>query len=114
MAFSPDGKYLISAGEDSEIKIWDLSNGQLLNDIKSHARTVYSLCFSNDATMLACGGLNKSVVVWESELLFKKKNTLFKSKVDYIGSYPTNSNSVLSLKFSTGNLLYASCLSGTR
>ena len=36
MAFSPDGRFLASAGEDGLIKLWDPASGQELRDIAAH------------------------------------------------------------------------------
>ena len=114
----------MSAGDDACIKIWDLSNGQLLNEVKSHSKTIYSLAFSKDGSMLASGGLDKTIRVWENETLFKKKSntttsSIFKmaAAVDncLLGNYPIeNISNILDLKFSTGNLLYSSVLSTNR
>lgn len=121
LTFSSDGKYLVSAGDDASIKIWDLSNGQLLNELKSHSKTIYSLAFSKDGSMLASGGIDKTIRVWENETLFRKKSntntsSLFKmaAAVDncLLGNYPIeNISNILDLKFSDGNLLYSSVLS---
>lgn len=91
--------------------MWDISNGQLLNEIKSHSNIIYCLAFSSDGAMLASSGLDAEIKVWDSETLFKKNtNSLFKSSHEVIGSYPTHASSVLNLKFCSGNLLLAACL----
>jgi len=118
LSFTKDGKYLVSGGEDCSIMVWDISNGQLLNEIRTHSKTIYSLAFSGDGAMLASSGLDACVKVWDSETLFKKgvgsSTSLLKANHEVIGSYPTNSSCVLTLKFSTGNLLLAACLHDVR
>ena len=114
LAFSSDGKYLLSGGDDTEIKIWDLSNGQLLNSVKNHNKTIYNLAFTDDGSILASGGLDGSIKVWETEVLLRKKtNSLFKMATECVGSYPVDNGNttILDLKFSKGNLLYTSVLS---
>ena len=65
--------------------------------------------------MFASGGLDKTVKVWESENILRKKTTsLFKIADECIGNYPVdNISSILDLKFSDGNLLYTSVLSNS-
>ena len=50
--------HFYSQGEDRHIKIWDLSSGAVLRDLKGHADTVFSLSFNMDGTMLASGKEN--------------------------------------------------------
>ena len=55
VTFSPDGKYLASAGVDRMVLIWDLSNGELVAQLKGHTDTVYSLCYSREGSVLTSG-----------------------------------------------------------
>ncbi|NEP44272.1 MAG: hypothetical protein F6K35_35635, partial [Okeania sp. SIO2H7] len=43
VAISPDGKTMASSGYDGTIKIWNFSNGQLLNTIDAHKDAIESL-----------------------------------------------------------------------
>lgn len=35
---SPDGRWIVSGSESGEVKIWDLSSGKLLQEIKTSKR----------------------------------------------------------------------------
>src|SRR5215216_330061 len=52
LAFSPDGKTLVSSGYDLFVKFWDVSSGRLLGQV-SMADTPNFLTFSPDETKLA-------------------------------------------------------------
>ena len=43
IAFSPDGKFLYSAGKDKQIKWWNLSSGVMINSIKAHNSDINQL-----------------------------------------------------------------------
>ncbi|MBK9006754.1 MAG: hypothetical protein IPM31_07135 [Anaerolineae bacterium] len=47
MAFSPDGLYLASAGQDCDIKLWDLGNGKLLHYFEETAVDAYEIGMSS-------------------------------------------------------------------
>jgi len=53
--FSPDGKYLASAGQDGFVRIWDISDGKLLSEYPKGNIFTRQIDFSPDGTMLAFG-----------------------------------------------------------
>ena len=42
-------------GLDGVILLWDISNGNMVSQMKDHTDTVYSLCFSRCGSVLASG-----------------------------------------------------------
>jgi WD40 repeat protein len=48
VAFSPDGKRIVSGGADRSIRVWDESNGAILAVLRDHSDYVNSVSFSPD------------------------------------------------------------------
>jgi WD40 repeat protein len=48
VAFSPDGKRIVSGGADRSIRVWDASNGAILAVLRDHSDYVNSVSFSPD------------------------------------------------------------------
>ena len=114
MSFSPDGTYLVSAGDDNRVLVWDIRNGRILKDLRGHTDTLYSVAFSKDGSMLVSGGLDNSIRVWNAETVLKTGNEGKSASDCLISAYSTKATSVLELHFSQGNLLLAAGLHETR
>jgi WD40 repeat protein len=66
LSFSGDGKTLASCGYDRVVKLWEVTTGKLLRDLKDHSDAVYGVCFSPDGKLLASGGADRAVKVWDT------------------------------------------------
>ncbi|MGO9806110.1 MAG: PDZ domain-containing protein, partial [Rhodomicrobium sp.] len=61
IAFTPDGRQLVSASEDKTIRVWDLASGKTVRTIRGesapgHAGKIYAMALSPDGKWLAAGG----------------------------------------------------------
>jgi WD40 repeat protein/serine/threonine protein kinase len=68
VAFSPDGRRLVTGGEANTVKIWDVQTGQLLRTIEGHKGEVYSVAFSpvGEGRLVASAGEDSTVKIWDS------------------------------------------------
>ena len=66
LAFSPDGKTLVSTGTGrSEINLWDVPSGQLRRTFTEHTPSVTSIAFSPDGKTIT-GNLGKTIGLWDA------------------------------------------------
>jgi WD40 repeat protein len=69
VAFSPDGRRLVTGGERNTIKIWDVEKGgEMLNTLEGHGGEVYTIAVSSDDKdrwLIASGGEDSTVKIWD-------------------------------------------------
>jgi hypothetical protein len=64
-AFSPDGRYALSCGEDPVVRLWDVENGKEVQRFEGHARVVSSVALSPDGSLaVSGGGFDQTVRLW--------------------------------------------------
>lgn len=51
------------------VLIWDLAHGILAARLAAHHDTLYSFCFSRDSTILATGGSDDCINLWDFKRL---------------------------------------------
>ena len=56
---------MASAGEDTNIIIWDLGSGRRLKTMTGHTGFIYSITFNADSTILVSGSGDGTVRVWD-------------------------------------------------
>ncbi len=71
LAFSPCGNYLASGTwwekgmQKMAIRIWEVATGENIRTFWGHNSDVQSLAFSPNGTMLASGGFDGTILVWD-------------------------------------------------
>lgn len=64
LAFSPDGKLLVSAAYDMTIRSWNVQSGTQRKLLRTSGYSIHSLAFSSDGTLLAAGGPENESDPW--------------------------------------------------
>ena len=66
-AFSPNGSRLIIGGTwpEQRIQIWDVETRELIGELSGHKSDVESLTFSPDSRLLASGGFDGLIYLWD-------------------------------------------------
>ena len=59
VAFSPDGRRIVSGSGDT-LKVWDATSGQETLTLKGHAHSVTSVAFSADGRRIVSGSAGRS------------------------------------------------------
>lgn len=80
LAFSPDGRWLVSTHGDGSILIWDVENRELEANLRQHSGGVRAVAFSPDGKRLASASEDHSVILWDStsgskEAIFSEHKT---------------------------------------
>jgi WD40 repeat protein len=80
LAFSPDGNLLAAAGEELDIRLWDVTTGKVRRVLKGHARGTINVAFHPDGTRLASGSYDRTARLWDvstgrDTILYKGEKT---------------------------------------
>ena len=65
VAFSPDGKRIVSGSHDMTVRIWDAATGQPIGaPITGHTGPLISVAFSPDGNTIVSGSFDKTLRLW--------------------------------------------------
>ncbi|MFL5332316.1 MAG: WD40 repeat domain-containing protein, partial [Geminicoccaceae bacterium] len=69
LAVSPDGKSLLSGGEDRTVRLWDLKTGKELRRFEGHGDKVRAVAFSADGKQAVSGTIlgDATLRIWDVE-----------------------------------------------
>jgi WD40 repeat protein len=65
VAYSHDGKYIISGSDDNNIKVWDAKTGREIRTLEGHKEYVNCVAFSPDGKYIASGANENIFKLWD-------------------------------------------------
>ncbi|HZU34257.1 MAG TPA: sigma-70 family RNA polymerase sigma factor, partial [Gemmataceae bacterium] len=90
VAFSPDGRFVISGGADNCIRFWDLRTGKDVRVLEGHHNTIDGIALSADGKLLASHTQNSDVLLWDVKT--EKVKCRFHAPGQAIGWYALSPN----------------------
>lgn len=67
LAFSPDGKRLLSGSVDAAVILWDVESGEQIHRLGGHNSYVNAVAFHPGGRLAASGAGDGSVILWDTE-----------------------------------------------
>ncbi len=76
VAYSPDGRYLVTGRANGSVQIWDARTGAEVDTLAMHDRVVRGVVFSRDGRRLASASADGIVKLWDASRLTEKQEAL--------------------------------------
>jgi WD40 repeat protein len=66
--YSPDFRFLLTAGRDAHLKVWDVENEYALQqEVVAHMFAINHLTYNPAGTLFATASMDKSIKIWDAE-----------------------------------------------
>jgi WD40 repeat protein len=75
LVFSPDGKFLASAGHDDSVRLWQTATVKPVQVLRAHSDGIWSVCYSQDGQSLMTGGGDSRINVWDAHT-YQRRSSL--------------------------------------
>jgi WD40 repeat protein len=66
VAYSPDGRQLVSRSGDNTVRLWDAATGACQSTLEGHTDSIYSVAYSPDGWQLASCSDDNTVRLWDA------------------------------------------------
>jgi dipeptidyl aminopeptidase/acylaminoacyl peptidase len=65
VAFSPNGKMLVSGAKDRSVRLWDVESGKEISRHREHRGWVFAVAFAPDGQCVASAGRDQTIILWD-------------------------------------------------
>ena len=65
IAWSPDGRFLVTVGSDSQVRVWDARSGRYRWTFSRHVGSVESVAFAPRGDRIVTTGVDRTAIVWD-------------------------------------------------
>jgi WD40 repeat protein len=80
--FAPDGRTLVAAGVDNNVRVWELATGKERCSFAGHQGLVTSVSISPDGRRIASGSADSTTLIWDAMGLSTKPAELTAKEVE--------------------------------
>jgi len=67
LAFSPEGRFVVTGGADRMVRLWDAASGKELRRFEGHSDEIYAVAASRDAKRIVSAGRDRAVRIWDGD-----------------------------------------------
>lgn len=71
VAYSPDGKHMVSGASDGTVEFWDVTSGRLVKTLAGHLNWVNAVAFSPDGQTIGSASEGRTIRLWNIASLHK-------------------------------------------
>nr|VFJ72030.1 MAG: WD domain-containing protein, G-beta repeat-containing protein [Candidatus Kentron sp. FW] len=103
LAFSPDGRRLLTGSYDDTLKLWDVASGKAIRTFRGHSYDVKAVAFSPDGRRALSGSKDNTLKLWN--LATGKTIRTFQGHSSYIVSVAFSPDGGWALSGSSDNTL---------
>ena len=97
VAFSLDGRSLVSGSNDRTVKLWDVQTGGVVKTFHGHTSCIYSVSISEDCTRIASGSYNGIICVWDIQTGECLSTISQEYSVHHVSFSPTDTQHIISV-----------------
>lgn len=65
VAYSPDGRWILSASFDKSLRLWDGVKGKFVATLRGHVGPVYQVAWSSDSRLAVSGSKDSTLKLWD-------------------------------------------------
>jgi WD40 repeat protein len=66
VAFSPDGRHLVTGSDDRSLLVWDLARGEIVQRLEGHQAYVSRCSYLLDGRRIVSGGAWGEIILWDA------------------------------------------------